>query len=249
MKYSFRFFIIAAAFAIFWSCEDSSNIVSDNSDDAQLRRGNVSDDVSALDSRRVPEFEITIYNLAPATGPGASQPMSPPVVIAHSRFADVFQVGQNASPELAQLAEDAVSDPLVDALKSSPFVFDVATGDGVIFPGSSSTVRIKARAGFRNLSIVSMLVNTNDAFAGLDAMRIPNRGSRTIYLNAYDAGSERNTESFDHIPGPCCGNPLVRVPTSEPVSLHSGIQGNGDLDTDIYGWDEPVAKITITRIN
>ena len=50
-----------------------------------------------------------------------------------------------------------------------------------------------------------MLVNTNDAFTGLDSVQL--RGKRSqLSRNAYDAGSERNNELKAFIPGPCCGN-------------------------------------------
>ncbi|KAA3615583.1 MAG: hypothetical protein D8M58_15415 [Calditrichaeota bacterium] len=249
MTRSFRFISIVAVFALFWSCENSSETLTGSSGDTDLRRGYSGQNSLDIHSRGVAEYEITFTNLAPATGPGASQPMSPPVLAAHTKFFHVFQNGNYASSEVAQLAEDAVSDPLVDALNSNGLVYDVVRGDGVVFPGASTTFTLKSRVGFRKLSIVSMLVNTNDAFAGLDALHMPARGSKTVYLRSYDAGSEENTESVDHIPGPCCGSPLVRVPTNERIKYHPGISGNGDLDADIYGWDEPVAKVTITRVN
>jgi hypothetical protein len=45
------------------------------------------------------------------------------------------------------------------------------------------------------LSLVSMLIPTNDAFIGLDSIEIPTEpGTYTYYLNAYDAGTELNDE-------------------------------------------------------
>lgn len=190
-------------------------------------------------------YEVTIENLAPATGPGASQPFSPPVFATHRAGYHVFRLGKYASTELAQLAEDAVSDPLIMKLNDSQLVREVGNGDGVIFPGSSAKFYIKSLVGFNRFSLVSMLVNTNDAFAGADALRLPRTGSVEYYLYAYDAGSEKNTELMAHIPGPCCGNPLMRVPTNERIRKHRGILGVGDLDPNIYGWQGPVAKLTI----
>ena len=45
-----------------------------------------------------------------------------------------------------------------------------------------------------------MLVNTNDAFTGLDSVKL--RGGTHVYeVGAYDAGTEVNNESASHIPG------------------------------------------------
>jgi len=193
-------------------------------------------------------YQITIENMTPATAPGASQPFSPPVLATHATFFHIFRTGQYASGELAQLAEDAVSAPLVESLNNAVRVNSVAQGNGVILPGKSSTITIHAIPGFLKLSLVSMMVNTNDAFVGLDGIHLPIRGSKTVYLHAYDAGSEKNTELAANIPGPCCGNPFVRVPTHEPVRRHPGIKGVGHLDPAVFGWNDPVAKVTITRM-
>ena len=60
---------------------------------------------------------------------------------------------------------------------------------------------------------------------------------------------KKNTELIAHIPGPCCGNPLIRVPTRESIHFHRGIKGIGDLDPEIYGWKKVVAKMIIKRLN
>ena len=45
------------------------------------------------------------------------------------------------------------------------------------------------------LSILSMLIPTNDAFVGLDSVKIPTEpGTYTYMLHAYDAGTELNDE-------------------------------------------------------
>ena len=245
---SFLFLLGIISFFTFVACEDQSSPVANNSNDTENFRGNLNDRNTTLDDGDYAEFEITVYNLTPATQPGASQPFSPPVFATHTPLYHVWQLGRLASSEVAQVAEDAVSGPLIEQLGNSDFVKDVVTGNGVILPGQSATLNIKGNLQYRKLSAVWMLVNTNDAFSGLDGT-LPRVGSKTLYLKAYDAGSEKNTESSDHIPGPCCGNPLVRVPTQQPIHPHSGIKGNGDLDPAVYDWDGSVAKVVITRIN
>jgi hypothetical protein len=106
---------------------------------------------------------------------------------------------------------------------------------------------VETRGKLNRLSVVTMLVNTNDAFTGLDSLRL--HGDRIVRSRrAYDAGSERNNELAAFIPGPCCGNPFVRDPEGELIRRHPGITGVGDLDPAVYGWEEPVAKITIERV-
>ena len=89
-----------------------------------------------------------------------------------------------------------------------------------------------------------MLVNTNDAFTGLDGLRLRGRCT-TVATMAYDAGSERNNEPAAFIPGPCCNHPFVRDPEGEPIRPHEGITGRGDLDPALYDWADPVARFTI----
>ena len=194
------------------------------------------------------EFEVTLENLTPVTGDVSSQPFSPPVLATHKSQMRLFKKHRYASDELRQIAEDAVNGPMVEKLNNSEKVYEVVEGSEVIFPGGSVSFKIRAKHKFRKLSLVSMLVNTNDAFTGISGARLPHRGEKVYYLYAYDAGTEKNTEMTDHIPGPCCGNPLVRVPTHEKIKRHRGIMGTADLDPDIYGWDKKVAKLTIRRV-
>jgi hypothetical protein len=37
--------------------------------------------------------------------------------------------------------------------------------------------------------------------------------------------------------------------TNEKITHHAGILGVGDLSPSVYGWNGPVAKLTITRVN
>lgn len=247
MKRLNLFSILALMLFVLWGCNERSPISSESDLPARVDQESDGFRDGALLSKEF-EYEVVLENLTPATGEGSSQPLAPPVLATHTPFFHIFKVGKFASSELAQVAEDAVSGPLVEKLSKSKQVFDVQQGDGVIFPGATATLKIKTRPGFHKLSLVSMLVNTNDGFAGADGIRLPlNRAE--YYLRAYDAGSEKNTEMMAHIPGPCCGNPFVRVPTHKPIKYHKGIRGKADLDPEIYGWHGPVVKLTITRIN
>lgn len=193
------------------------------------------------------EYVVTITNITQA------QIISPVVVATHAETAQpLFVEGQPASAELAQVAEDAVVGPLMEKLMAADGVLDVQliTGvNGPILPGETASVTIASVVPFRFVSLVGMLVTTNDAFAGLQGVRGPSFGTGVHYAIAYDAGSEANTESCEDIPGPPCGNIGVRVTEGAEgyVYVHSGIQGAGeDLDGH-WDWRNPVARITITR--
>jgi len=194
-------------------------------------------------------YQVILENLSPATAPGASQPFSPPVLVTHRPPLRLFKLNSYASDELRNVAEDANNQPLLDLLNQSRTVYQVVAGSNVILPGGSETFTISAGRGRHKLYLVAMLVNTNDGFTGVDKLNLPKRGRTVVYLRAYDAGTERNTELASDIPGPCCGSHFVRVPTHRRIGYHAGILGIGDLDAATYGWDEPVAKLTITRMD
>jgi hypothetical protein len=144
--------------------------------------------------------------------------------------------------------------PLAGLLEVSPGVLDYEVADGGIPPQGSVTVEIPARGRARLLSLAGMLVSTNDAFVGLDGYALSSSfgsafGTRTVDAPAYDAGSEANTESCEHIPGPPCGSHEVRVTDGAEgfVHVHRGIYGYGNLDATMKGWLNPVARITIQR--
>jgi hypothetical protein len=195
-------------------------------------------------------WRVTIRNLTPA-GPGApgSQPLSPPLFVVHSGRVDVWSVGGIASHPVAAIAEDALNTPAESALAQLRGVDDVFTGaGGPIASGTKRSYLVEAEDGFDRLSVVTMLVNTNDGFTGLDSFRLRGDGA-VLHKMAYDAGSERNNELAAFIPGPCCGHPFVRDPEGELIRMHAGIEGIGDLDPAAYDWDGPVAKITIRRVS
>ncbi len=195
-------------------------------------------------------WRVTIKNLTPP-GPGApgSQPLSPPLFVIHSRQADVWGVGEIASHGVAAIAEDANNAPLESALPAVQGVRTVLTGAGGPIPsGVTRSFTVETTGRFNRLSVVTMLVNTNDAFTGLDSLRLRGHGSSHETM-AYDAGSERNNELKSHIPGPCCGNAFVRDPEGALIGPHEGITGRGQLSPALYDWDGAAARITIDRVS
>jgi hypothetical protein len=193
---------------------------------------------------------VTVTNLTPP-GPGApgSQPLSPPLFVVHTNRAHVWRVGELASHGVAAIAEDADNSILESALPQLPGIRTAFTGTGGPIPsGQSRTFAVRTSGRFDRLSVVTMLVNTNDAFTGLDALRLRGHGA-TLARMAYDAGSEANNELRGFIPGPCCNHPFVRDPEGELIRPHPGITGAGELDPALYDWQDPVARFTIQRVS
>ena len=190
-----------------------------------------------------PTFEVTITNLT------KGQILSPPIVYSHKWAFRLFTPGRPARPELAGVAEDADSEPLLALLMAEPRVNDVSIADGVVMPGQSTTVRIAIDGNSRIISTLGMLVTSNDAFFA--ARKGAPFQRTTLYAEAWDAGSEANTQDCAHIPGPPCGNGGVRVEDGAEgyIYTHAGIQDRGSLSAEDHDWNNPVARIDIRRVN
>ena len=186
-------------------------------------------------------YEVTITNLT------QGQVLSPPIAFSHRAGFELFQAGEPASPELAAVAEDADSEPLLAWLSTRGAVGDVSIAGGAVPPGSSITVPIEIKGNRRNLTVLGMLVTTNDAFFS-STSRVQGQ-SVGFYAPAWDAGSERNTQNCAHIPGPPCGNGGVRVTDGAEgfVHIHEGIQDRSSLRSQDLDWRNPVAKISVRR--
>jgi hypothetical protein len=189
------------------------------------------------------QVQVTITNLTRA------QPLSPPVVASHSvKGPQLFVAGQPASAELAMVAQDAINGPLMSLLEADPEVADVQQGAAAIPPGGSDTIVVDAPSSFRLVSLASMLVNTNDGFIGVQHIAAPRTGVTTLFVPAWDAGSEVNDEDCENIPGPACGNTESGQPEDGFVHIHNGVHGGGDLDPATYDWHNPVARIDVRRV-
>ena len=199
---------------------------------------------TAFADHRGRRVEVTITNITRA------QIFSAPVVISHSKDFELFTLGQPASQPLYALAEDGLTDPLTAHLDSLPSVHDYAVAAGPVMPGASVTLEVATLGPFRFISAAGMLVSTNDAFFALRDARIASSGKVMVDTQAYDAGSEANSESCAFIPGPPCGNGGVRDTGDAEgyVHSHAGIHGIGDLDASLHDWRNPVAQITIRPV-
>lgn len=215
----------------------------------------------ADDGSQTGTFEVTIMNLA------ATQPISPPVVVSHDYGTHFFQRGAAASPGIVAIAEDGDPSVAVGALSGAPFVTDVVnvgqplTLAGTTFGDFTDSVTIQIEAQRDDvISVAGMLICTNDGFAGGDSLALPRSGRpATYYLNAYDAGSEYNTEMSEDIVDACSllgpvvldgddnGNSNAGIDTFRRILPHRGIAGTGDTLL-AHNWDGPVVMVTISRV-
>jgi Spondin_N len=194
-------------------------------------------------------YKVTIANWT------AGQILSPPLVVTHSGNYTMFKPTLPASDGLERLAESGETDLLVSE-EGDDFV-DAVTANSPVEPGRKVSVSIVGAPNEDFISMAAMLVYTNDTIVGITRLRLPFAGSVSRRLYAYDAGTEENTQSCQHIPGPYCGGEGYSVEQGEGfVSISSGLHGTGGQDDDgseildarVFDWGFPAARITITRV-
>ena len=211
-------------------------------------------------------YTVTITNLTDG------QPFTPPLVASHRPAVDLYEVGDPASEAIKEIAENGNLGPAVafaTESKASKHIADAVVAlpaEGVpppILPGESRSFTLTSSNGRNLVSWASMLICTNDGFVGIDSVRLPKKVGDTISLtaNAYDAGTEINTEDLADIVPPCQGLTGVADDMGAPgtgmsdpalaeggvVSSHPGIAGVADLLPGLHGWTDPVATVVIER--
>lgn len=193
---------------------------------------------------------------------------TPLLVSAHNADTHMFQVGAAASTSLQAMAEGGDISGLDTDLAALGANNAVDPAGGFLAPGASAQAMLTPAKHNRYLSLVAMLLPTNDGFVGIDAIRIPDRrGTYTYYLNGYDAGTEANDEIINGggfpgtpgIPADPGGNNgtgasgVTGADYNRNVHVHRGTVGDtnttggaSDLDTAVHRWINPVAKVVIT---
>lgn len=209
-------------------------------------------------------WDITITNLTHGNH------FTPLFLRAHDANTHLFQIGQVAAADTELMAECGDNSLLVTSAGTGNFVNNPAAG--VLAPGTNvSTSITTATSGETHLSVVSMILPTNDAFIGLEAQQIPTAaGTYTYYLNGYDAGTEGNDEILNA--GVPCDGTTVGMPgapggdadsgatgvtgadSNTNIHVHRGALGDAtataggssDLLSTIHRWQNPVARVTVT---
>ncbi len=209
-------------------------------------------------------WDISILNLTHGNH------FTPLMLTAHNNVTHIFEVGEAASVAIEHMAECGHLAAL-QAIVGSDTVSNPASG--FLAPGAVTNASITTTE--THLSIVAMVLPTNDGFVGLDSLAVPEAaGTYTYYLNSYDAGTEGNDEML-RTSGECSytetgmmpgapgmdadnGATGVVVPgtpdSNTNIHVHRGTLGDAtatadgasDLVSSIHRWQNPVAKITIT---
>lgn len=201
------------------------------------------------------EFTVTVENLTHGIY------FTPLLVAAHDNSARLFQSGTPASSSLEALAEMGDFSGLVEDISASSPTFVENPAAGLLAPGQSITTTTISTDGTDNnyLSIVSMMLPTNDGFIGLDSWDIPTTpGTYSLTLNAYDSGTEANDELASSIPSPIDfgmgsgGTGVAGEDSNTNVHIHRGAigdsdaeGGSSDLDNQVHRWLNPVARVTV----
>lgn len=193
---------------------------------------------------------------------------TPFLIAAHDDSVQFYELGQPASDALATMAEGGDISLLSAAVTGAGGVVSENPAGGLLAPAASTAISDFDTGDNPYLSIAAMLLPTNDGFAGLNAWPIPSTaGSYTLYLNAYDAGSEANDEIVNG--GGALGTPgipaapggqagtggtgVTDVETNTTVHVHRGNLGDSDasggasdVNSTVHRWLNPVVKVVVT---
>ncbi len=194
---------------------------------------------------------------------------TPLLITAHDGNTHLFNTGESASGALQAMAEGGDISGLITLLGGTDKDTVENPAGGLLAPGESvSNVFLNTRRT-RNkyLSIVAMMLPTNDGFVGLNSQRIPFfPGTYKYYLFGYDAGTEANDElvtgggmpgekGIPAAPGGDAGKDgtgVTDIESNNLVHVHRGVIGDddpeggkSDLDRTIHRWLNPVAEVTI----
>lgn len=207
------------------------------------------------------DIDVRIVNMT-----GGSH-LTPLLVAVHAPEDALFERGEAASTALQAMAEGGDISQLSSALDSAGAMISEDPAGGLLAPGTSVTTTLSSDAQNTRLSIVAMILPTNDGFVGLQSWEVPTEpGSYTIALQAYDAGTEANDEivngggtpgvaGIPADPGGHAGSGASGVSAIAEgfVHTHRGILGDqdaaggvSDLDSRTHRWLNPVATAIVT---
>jgi hypothetical protein len=207
------------------------------------------------------DISITVTNLTRGIA------FTPLLVAGHNSDTPLFMPGEAASAHLQAMAEGGdISGLSADITAAGGVVMENPAG-GLLSAGQSTMTSLDTGSNTR-LSIVAMMLPTNDGFVALNNLAIPTTpGTYTYNLNAYDAGTEANDEVRGSgapgeagfpVPGPLDaavghnGTGVMAVAEGY-VHIHRGVLGDSDanagvsdIDSGLHRWLNPVARVTLT---
>ena len=221
------------------------NVVTDANPDGELRAQLVGNSEGTPASGSI---TVSFRNLS------EFQPMTPPVVILHNapdseNGIRYFELGDVVGEEVRQIAEDGNITPLVENAQGQ-----IATGrvsaveaappeaGGPLLPGGTSSVTLTQDVPDQVLSIVVMVVCTNDGFTGVDSIDIT---EDTFTTPVYDAGSETNVETLDYWVPPCGTDTNITDQENGVITIHPG-QTDAENPDFNFPVDSELLEITIS---
>lgn len=219
--------------------------------------------LAAAPAANATDFDVTITNLTNGIY------FTPFLVAAHPAGTRLFATGQPASANLQAMAEGGDISGLEADVNGLGATVVANPAGGLLAPTGSTTFNMNTDGTANDrLSLVAMLLPTNDAFAGLNAIEIPaEAGSYTFDVPAYDAGTEANDEVLNGAgapgapgmpadPGGLAGTGASGAAAADAnpnVHIHRGTLGDtdaaagpSDLDSRVHRWLNPVIRVTVT---
>jgi len=218
--------------------------------------------LSATSMVQAADLTISVQNLTQGIT------FTPFLVAAHDDATKLYQVGMPASLSLQMMAEGGSIDALAADVMAAGGEVITNPHQNVLKPSESVAAFDFDTGSNTHLSITSMLLPTNDAFAGLNAWQIPTEaGTYVMHLSAYDAGTEANNELL--VPGAGApgalgipadptgmtgtgGTGVAMADTNTTIHIHRGalgdddaMGGKSDLDNTVHRWLNPVLKVTV----
>ena len=209
------------------------------------------------------DLSITVTNLTQGLH------FTPVVTAAHTSETRLFMLSEMASTELQTMAEGGDISGLVSMLTNADANINENPASGLLAPAMSASFNLTNDTNNTHLSLSAMILPSNDGFVGLNSWEIPEEaGTYTVYLNAYDAGTEANDEirgsgalgeSGMPVPPPLDamigmnGTGVTDMESNNTVHIHRGSLGDddmsagkSDINNSVQRWLNPVAKLTIT---
>ncbi|PKG82618.1 hypothetical protein CXF85_13415 [Colwellia sp. 75C3] len=209
------------------------------------------------------ELSITVTNLTQGLH------FTPVITAAHASDNHIFMASEMASTELQAMAEGGDISGLVSMLNNADANINENPAAGLLAPAMSASFTLTNDSANTHLSLAAMVLPSNDGFVGLDSWVIPEAaGTYTVFLNAYDAGTEANDEIRGSgapgeagmpVPPPLDavigmnGTGVTDMESNDKVHIHRGSLGDSDMsagtsdiNNSVQRWLNPVAKLTIT---
>ncbi len=201
-------------------------------------------------------YQVEVINLT------AGQIFSPIALVAHDDRYQAFNVGEVATTGVEILAEDGDNTEFLNEASMSEGIRITMSADGPTMPGITAVFLVSIEEDEvpgTMISLATMLINTNDAMTaalGLNVEDLTVGETFAVTTISYDAGTEANSEAPGTIPGPADGGEgfnAVRDDVMDIIRGHSGVVTSDDglassTLNQLHRWDNPVARVTVSRI-